>query len=361
MPLIYLIWPPNEMKMKKILIIFTGGTIGMIQDPVTSRLLPFDFNRLLDEIPELNKFKCQLDTFSFENPIDSSNVDPDIWIRLAEIIQQKYDSYDGFVILHGTDTMAYSASALSFMLQGLNKPVILTGSQLPIGMIRTDGKENLITAIEIAGSYQGNLPLVNEVAIYFENELHRGNRTLKVNAAHFNAFSSPNYPTLAKAGIYMHYDHNALFPFKKSKLKVKKEFCSNVGILKLFPGMPPSYMEAIINIKGLKGLIIETYGSGNAPSTKWFVEGLKKAQKNDILMVNITQCNQGFVEQGRYQTSEVFNTYGIVSGLDLTTEAALVKLMMVLSSEDSIDKKKEMFLEDWAGELTLSSPYFKQE
>ena len=168
--------------MKKILIIYTGGTIGMVQDPVTSHLLPFDFDRLLDQIPELNKFKCQLDTFSFENPIDSSNVDPDIWIRLAEHIQNKYDNYDGFVILHGTDTMAFSASALSFMLQGLNKPVIFTGSQLPIGMIRTDGKENLITAIEIASTYQGDVAIVNEVAIYFENELHRGNRTLKINA-----------------------------------------------------------------------------------------------------------------------------------------------------------------------------------
>lgn len=347
--------------MKKILIIYTGGTIGMIQDPITSHLLPFDFGRLLDEIPELNKFKCQLDTFSFKKPIDSSNVDPDVWVRLAEIIQDKYNGYDGFVILHGTDTMAYSASALSFMLEGLNKPVIFTGSQLPIGMIRTDGKENLITAIEIAGSYQGDLAIVNEVAIYFENELHRGNRTLKVNAAHFNAFSSPNYPRLAIAGIYMHFDYNALVPFKKSKLKLKKKFCRNVGILKLFPGMSSSYFESIVNIKGLKGLIIETYGSGNAPTTKWFLEGIKNASEKDILMINITQCNRGFVEQGRYQTSNVFNTYGVVSGLDLTTEAAMVKLMMVLAIESSIEKKKEMFLEDWAGELTLSTPYNKSK
>jgi len=347
--------------MKKILIIYTGGTIGMIQDPVSSKLLPFDFNRLLDEIPELNKFKCQLDTFSFDNPIDSSNVDPDFWIRLAEIIQKKYEDYDGFVILHGTDTMAYSASALSFMLKGLNKPVIFTGSQLPIGMIRTDGKENLITAIEIAGTYQDDVAIVNEVAIYFENELHRGNRTLKINAAHFNAFSSPNYPDLAKAGIYIHYDHHALLPFIKNKLEVKKEFCRNVGILKLFPGMTPSYFEAIINIKGLKGLIIETYGSGNAPNSEWFVEGIKRAHEKEILMINITQCNQGFVEQGRYQTSEVFNTHGVVSGLDLTTEAALVKLMMVLTLDCTTEIKKEIFLEDWAGELTLSSPYNNPE
>jgi len=347
--------------MKKILIIYTGGTIGMIQDPITERLLPFNFDRLLDEIPELNKFKCQLDTFSFKNPVDSSNINPDIWISLAEILEKNYKIYDGFVILHGTDTMAYTASALSFMLSGLNKPVILTGSQLPIGMVRTDGKENLITAIEIAGSYQGDIAIVNEVAVYFENELHRGNRTLKMNAAHFNAFGSPNYSDLAKSGIYIHYNHHALLPFKKGELKVNNKFNQNVAILKTFTGMLPSYYESIINIKGLKGLIIETFGSGNAPDDQKFDKAVKKASANGILMVNITQCIQGFVEQGRYQTSEKFNTYGVVSGLDLTTEAAMVKLMMVLAMDGSLDKMKEVFLEDWAGELTLSSPYYKPE
>jgi L-asparaginase len=284
-----------------------------------------------------------------------------MWIRLGQIIKNKYDNYDGFVILHGTDTMAYTASALSFMLQGLNKPVILTGSQLPIGMVRTDGKENLITAIEIAGSYQGDIAIVNEVAIYFENELHRGNRTIKINAAHFNAFSSPNYPDLAKSGIYIHYDHNALLPYKKSNLKLIKKFNQNVALLKIFPGMKADFYEAIINIKGLKGLVIETYGSGNAPNDEKFVNAIKKASEKGILMVNITQCIQGFVEQGRYQTSEVFNTYGVVSGLDMTTEAALVKLMMVLDTGGSIEKMIELFLKDWAGELTLSSPFFKPD
>ena len=347
--------------MKKILIIYTGGTIGMIQDPITERLLPFNFDRLLVEIPELNKFKCKLETYSFDNPIDSSNVNPDIWINLAEIIETKYIAFDGFVILHGTDTMAYTASALSFMLGGLNKPVILTGSQLPIGMVRTDGKENLITAIEIAGSYQGDIAIVNEVAIYFENELHRGNRTLKMNAAHFNAFGSPNYSNLAKSGIYIHYDHHALLPYKKGVLKVNKNFNRNVALLKIFPGMQPAYFESIINIKGLKGLIIETFGSGNAQDDIKFVETIRKASENGILIVNITQCIQGFVEQGRYQTSELFNTYGVVSGLDLTTEAAMVKLMMALAMDGSLDKIKEIFLKDWAGELTLSSPYYKPD
>ena len=347
--------------MKKILIIYTGGTIGMIQDPVTSRLLPFNFDRLLDEIPELNKFKCKLETIAFENPIDSSNVNPDIWINLAEIIENNYSIFDGFVVLHGTDTMAYTASALSFMLEGLNKPVILTGSQLPIGMVRTDGKENLISAIEIAGSYQGDIAMVNEVAIYFENELLRGNRTVKMNAAHFNAFSSPNYNGLAKSGIYIHYNHHALLQYKRGKLKVNKNFNRNVAILKIFPGMQPSYYEAIMSIEGLKGLVIETYGSGNAPGEDIFANEIRKASEKGILMINITQCVQGFVEQGRYQTSEIFNTYGVVSGLDLTTEAALVKLMMVLAISGSIEKKKELVLKDWAGELTLSSPYIKME
>jgi L-asparaginase len=347
--------------MKNILIIYTGGTIGMIQDPVTSQLLPFDFNRLLVEIPELNKFKCKLDTFSSKNPIDSSNVNPETWINLAEIIENNYNIYDGFVVLHGTDTMAYTASALSFMLQGLSKPVILTGSQLPIGMVRTDGKENLITAIEIAGSYQGITAIVNEVAVYFENELHRGNRTLKINAAHFNAFSSPNYPDLAKSGIYIHYDHNALLPHTKSRLKITKKFDCNVALLKIFPGMKPGFYNAIINIEGLKGLVLETYGSGNAPSDKNFSNAIKKAHDKGILMVNITQCIEGFVEQGRYQTSDIFNTFGVVSGLDMTTEAALVKLMMVLAKGESLDTMKEIFLRDWAGELTLSSPFFKPD
>jgi len=347
--------------MKKILIIYTGGTIGMIQDPKTSRLLPFNFDRLLDEIPELNKFECKLETIAFENPIDSSNMNPEIWINLAEIIEKNYNIIDGFVILHGTDTMAYTASALSFMLSGLNKPVILTGSQLPIGMVRTDGKENLITAIEIAGSYKGDIALVNEVAIYFENELHRGNRTLKINAAHFNAFNSPNYPDLAKSGIYIHYDHHALMPFKKGKLKVNKNFDKNVAILKIFPGMQPAYYDAIVSIKGLKGLIIETYGSGNSPGEENFVKVIEKAKEKGILMVNITQCIQGFVEQGRYQTSELFNTLGVINGLDMTTEAALVKLMMVLAINTSAENNEELFLKDWAGELTLSSPYFEQD
>lgn len=346
--------------MKKILIVYTGGTIGMVQDSITNHLLPVDFDQLLDEIPELNKFNCQLDTFSFETPIDSSNVTPEVWIRLAEIIDSNYDNYHGFVILHGTDTMAYTASALSFMLRGLNKPVILTGSQLPIGMIRTDGKENLITAIEIAGSYQGSQPYICEVAIYFEYKLHRGNRTIKQNAEHFNAFDSPNYPLLAEAGIYIHYNRSALKPCSKEDLKVESSFDPNIALIKLFPGMQPDFIEHILTMSGLKGIVFETYGSGNAPTSLWFEKGIEKAAEKGILMVNITQCPQGFVQQGRYQTSAIFNKYGVIDGLDMTTEAAVIKLMMVLSKPGNPEELKQLFLADWAGELTLSSPYYKQ-
>jgi len=345
--------------MKKILIIYTGGTIGMIQDPKTSRLMPFNFSRMLDEVPELNKFDYQLETVAFDHPIDSSNINPEIWIELAGIIKDKYNDYHGFVVLHGTDTMAYTASALSFILFGLNKPVILTGSQLPIGMIRTDGKENLVTAIEIAATYKGEIPVVNEVAIYFENKLLRGNRTVKINAAHFNAFNSPNYPVLAKAGIYIHFDYNALLPYKKGDLSVQDKFCLNVGVLKLFPGIQPQFIDSIIETEGLKGLIIETYGSGNAPNYPWFKERIKRMSEKNILIVNVTQCNEGFVEQGRYETSEVFNKYDVVNGLDLTFEAAMVKLMRVLAMDLTLKRQKEIFLELWAGELTISSSYFK--
>ena len=343
--------------MSKILIIYTGGTIGMIQDPVTETLLPFNFDQLIDEVPELNRFNFEIETLSFLNPIDSSNADIPFWIKLAKLIEEKYNNYDGFVILHGTDTMAYTASALSFIFKGLNKPVILTGSQVPIGMVRTDGKENLITAIEIAANKKGMVPVVSEVAIYFENELHRGNRTIKQNAAHFNAFSSPNYPDLAKAGIFIHYDNSALRPFYPGSLKLQCDFCTDVVVIKLFPGLKEEIFNAIISIENLKGIVLESYGSGNAPQHDWFLNGLDACNKRGIIIVNVTQCVEGFVVQGRYSTSLELNRLGVVNGLDLTTEAALAKLMMVLAMDVDLEKKKSLMIEDWAGEITVSSSY----
>jgi L-asparaginase len=346
------------MWMNRILIIYTGGTIGMIQDPRTGALEAFNFNHIIDVVPELSKFSFTIDTQSFEKPIDSSNADPLFWIDLAKIIREKYDEYNGFVILHGTDTMAYTASALSFILKGLNKPVILTGSQVPIGMIRTDGKENIITAIEIAANNKGGVPIVSEVAIYFENELHRGNRTVKLNAAHFNAFGSPNYPDLAKAGIFIQYDNAALRPYKAGKLKLQCDFCNDIAVIKLFPGLKREVFQAMIEIKGLKGIVLETFGSGNTPQFDWFIEGLEECTEKGIIILNVTQCLEGYVIQGRYSTSVELNRLGVVSGLDLTTEAAIVKLMMVLALDGDMESKKRALIESWAGELTVSSVYY---
>ena len=343
--------------MSKILIIYTGGTIGMIQDPKSGALQAFNFKRLNVEVPEINKFKFQIDTISFEKPIDSSNADVAFWIKLAGLVEHNYSQYDGFVVLHGTDTMAYTAAALSFMLKGLSKPVILTGSQVPIGMIRTDGKENLITAIEIAANKKGSIPVVSEVAVYFENKLLRGSRTVKTNAEHFNAFSSPNYPVLAKAGIFIHYDDVALKPYEDGKLKVLDKFCSDVIIIKIFPGLKEDLFNAMINIPGLKGIILESFGSGNAPEFDWFLKGIESAIQRGIIIVNVTQCIEGFVVQGRYSTSTELNRMGVVNGLDLTTEAAIVKLMMVLAMDLDIKNKKSLIMEPWAGELTISSSF----
>lgn len=343
--------------MSDILIIYTGGTIGMVQDPKSGALKPFNFDQLKKIVPELSKFKFNIRSISLDNPIDSSNVSIEFWVSLAKLIKEHFTSYDGFVVLHGTDTMAYTASALSFILKGLNKPVILTGSQVPIGMIRTDGKENLITAIEIAANKKGAIPIISEVAIYFENELHRGNRTIKLNAAHFNAFSSPNYPDLAKAGIFIHYNYSALRPFKSSDLDLQLAFDSNVVVIKLFPGLKKEVFEAMISIKNLKGIILETYGSGNAPEFDWFIKGIEECKEKGIIIVNVTQCIEGFVVQGRYSTSLELNRLEVVNGLDLTTEAALVKLMMVLAMDADIHKKKSLMIESWEGEITVSSSY----
>ena len=282
-------------KKTNILLIYTGGTIGMVKDFKTGALKAFNFNELIKNLPELNHLDCQLKGISFENPIDSSNMNPKHWMTIAKIIQNHYDEYDGFVVLHGSDTMSYSASALSFMLENLTKPVIFTGSQLPIGDLRTDAKENLITSIQIAALCENDKPVVQEVGLYFEYKLYRGNRTTKISAEHFEAFTSLNYPALVESGVHLNVNYPSLLGhIKKDKaFKVHMNMDTNVAILKLFPGLNQSVLECILNTKGLKALVLETYGAGNAPTDEWFLEALEKAIAQGLHIINVTQCSGG--------------------------------------------------------------------
>jgi len=315
-----------------VLLIYTGGTIGMIENAATGALENFNFEQLQKYIPELQKFNFPIDTYQFDPPMDSSDMEPDMWRKLVRIIHDNYNRYHGFVILHGTDTMAYTASALSFMLEGLDKPVILTGSQLPIGVLRTDGKENLLTSLEIASARdaKGN-PLVPEVCIFFENHLMRGNRTIKMNAENFNAFRSFNYPVLAEAGIHIKYN-NVQIRFKEVERELKPHYLldTNVAVLKLFPGIQENVVSSILSIEGLKAVVLETYGSGNAPQKEWFIRQLKEATDRGIIIVNITQCASGAVEMGRYETGMHLLEAGVISGYDSTPECAITKLMFLL-------------------------------
>ncbi len=337
----------------KVLLIYTGGTIGMIQDAKSGQLIPFDFKHLTEQIPELHKFDIDLSSVSFDKPIDSSDMQPSIWIELVKIIEKNYNKVDGFVILHGSDTMSFTASALSFMLDNLNKPVILTGSQLPIGTIRTDGKENLITAIEIAGAKQNGKSIISEVCIYFEYQLYRGNRTHKFNSEHFQAFQSANYPILAEAGVHIKYNNNALRKPTDKKLKTHIVLNSDIVILKLFPGITPTVINAILSIKNIKAVILETYGSGNCSTDKWFIDALKKAIDKGIIILNVTQCNAGAVEQGKYETSAELKKAGVIGGNDITTEAAVAKLMYLLGSNSDIKKVKKLLTTNLQGEITI--------
>jgi L-asparaginase len=344
------------MKIKKeisILIIYTGGTIGMVHDPQTGSLIPIDFRHISDHVPELRKFGYDLHSISFDPVKDSSNIDPAVWVKMAEIIEDSYDDFDGFVILHGTDTMAYTASALSFMLENLGKPVILTGSQLPIGLLRTDGRENLITAIEIAAATENGFPAVPEVCIFFDNKLTRGNRTTKMSAEHFDAFYSPNYHPLAEVGLHLKYYNDLIrYPDKNQKLIVHKGFDTNVAILKLFPGINRKLVSAIIKTEGLRGLIIETYGSGNAPTYQWFLDDLKQFIDKGGIILNVTQCHGGSVEMGLYETSRQLLSAGIVSGRDLTSEASVTKLMHLLGRFSSTEKVVHSLNLSLAGEIS---------
>jgi L-asparaginase len=336
-----------------ILIIYTGGTIGMIQDPSTGSLVPIDFRHISDHVPELRKFGYDLQSVSFDPVKDSSNIDPSVWSKIAEIIEREYNNFNGFVILHGTDTMAYSASALSFMLENLRKPVIFTGSQLPIGLLRTDGRENLITAIEIAAATEKNVPSVPEVCIYFDNNLTRGNRTTKVSAEHFDAFSSPNYPPLAEVGLHLRYFNNLIrFIPDYKELKVHRCFDNNVAVLKLFPGISRKLLRSVLGTEGLRGLIIETFGSGNAPTYPWFIDELKQFIDRGGIILNVTQCHGGSVEMGMYETSREMLSIGVVGGSDLTSEASVTKLMHLLGRYSSREDVVESLKISLAGEIS---------
>lgn len=341
------------MKKPSVLLIYTGGTIGMMQDAHSGELKPFNFKALTQQIPELGKFDIDLSSISFRHPIDSSNMHPRVWIEMAETIKENYARYDGFVILHGSDTMSYTASALSFMLENLAKPVILTGSQLPIGIIRTDGKENLITAIEIAAARKNSRPIVTEVAIYFEYKLHRGNRTYKYNSAHFDAFKSPNYPALAEAGVTIQYNVPALFKPSKKAFKVHTELNNDIAVLKLFPGISKKITLAILNTDGIRAVIIETFGAGNASTDEWFIKALKHTISKGIIIYNVTQCAEGKVVQGMYETSSQLKRMGVVSGYDITFESAIAKLMYVLGKNLSVQKSKELLETNLRGEISI--------
>nr|WP_315195751.1 asparaginase [uncultured Flavobacterium sp.] len=336
----------------KILLIYTGGTIGMRKDFETGALKAFNFSKLLHSIPELKLLDCEIDTFSFENPIDSSNMNPEHWAEMARTIENKYDDFDGFVVLHGSDTMSYSASALSFMFENLSKPIIFTGSQLPIGDLRTDAKENLITAIQIASLQENGKPLIKEVCLYFEYKLYRGNRTTKINAEHFRAFISPNYPFLVESGVHLKINSELfLVANEGTSLKVHTHLDNNVAIIKMFPGINEKVLTAILNIDGLKGIVLETYGAGNAPTEEWFLEFLQTAISRGLHIVNVTQCSIGSVSMGHYETSTTMKKLGIISGKNITTEAAITKLMYLLGQNIPQEDFKNVFETSLRGEM----------
>ncbi len=336
-----------------ILIIYTGGTIGMITEPSTQALVPVDFKEISSQLPELRKFDLELETYTFDPPVDSSNATPDFWIKLACVIRDEYLRHDGFVVLHGTDTMCYTASALSFMLENLNKPVVFTGSQLPIGVLRTDGKENLLTAIEIAAEKRDNQPMVPEVSILFQNKLFRGNRTTKHNAEYFNAFRSENYPSLAEAGIRIHYNYGAIhYPVNERPLRVHTSLDDHVTLIKLFPGMRRDVLHAMLSVPGLKGVVLETFGAGNATTADWFLQEIHDAIQRGILILNVTQCPAGRVDPGKYETSRLLHETGVLNGRDMTSEAAVTKLMFLFSQSASPDMLNVYLNKSISGEIS---------
>ncbi len=336
-----------------ILIIYTGGTMGMAYNSAGA-LVPFNFGQILEKIPDLTNMNVSITVISFPEPIDSSNVNMQHWIDMAYIIYENYDTYDGFVVLHGTDTMAYSASMMSYMLKGLNKPIIFTGAQLPISALRSDARENLMSSLEIAIAKQEGKPVVPEVCIFFNHMLLRGNRAKKVQSIHFDAFESENYPPLAESGIIIDYNHPAIKPFEEGRLRYLNRLDNNVMVVKLFPGITEKILERCFNIEGLRGVVLETYGSGNSPSEAWFLNLLEKTIGNGLIFLNVSQVNGGRVIQGRYQTSKDLKRMGVLSGGDITTEAAITKMMFLLGNESDDQELRRKLVLPLAGEMSLS-------
>ena len=340
-------------EMTKILIIYTGGTVGMIYDEKQKTLRPISFSEIRKNIPEMYRLGYHFFVHPFNPPIDSSDMHPDIWVEIADIIEQNYQYYDGFVILHGSDTMSFTASALSFLLEGLDKPVVLTGSQLPVGEIRTDARENIITALEIAAARnEHGKPLVPEVCIFFDFMLFRGNRTKKYNAEKFEAFYSMNYPALAEAGVEIKYRQEYILPPPTTPLKVYKKLDANIGVLKIFPGISPAAVTAVLHTPQMRAVILESFGSGNATTATWFIKALQEAVNRGLIILDITQCDGGSVELGRYETSKYLMDAGVTSGYDMTFEAAVTKLMFLLGQDLSTEEIKRLLQTPLRGELT---------
>lgn len=340
-----------------VLIIYTGGTIGMKTNEETGALAPFDFAQISEEVPELKKITANIDTVTFSPLLDSSDIAPENWIQMAEVIKKEYDKYDGFVILHGTDTMAYSASALSYMLENLSKPIIFTGSQIPIGVLRTDGKENLMTSVEIAAAKRDGKAIVPEVCIYFQNKLLRGNRTRKYSADYLAAFRSENYPCLADIGIEIHYNYPYIKEVKDSRLPllINTKFSSDIVVVTIFPGITRNVLSSMLNIDGLKGVILRTYGAGNAPTKSWFLEEIENCIKKGVVVMNVTQCNSGTVQMDVYDTGKQLSSIGVLSGADMTSEAAITKLMIALGKGLSQEELAVVMGKPISGEVTIKN------
>ena len=344
------------MKKTRILLIYTGGTIGMAKDFQTGTLKAFHFEKITERLPELSLLDCEIDSISFLQPIDSSDMNPNLWIEIAYIIQNNYNTFDGFVVLHGSDTMSYSASALSFMLENLSKPVIFTGSQLPIGDLRTDARENLITSIQLASLKENGQTVIQEVCLYFEYKLYRANRTTKIDAENFQAFASMNYPTLAESGVHLKINKEYLLRRENNvPLSIFSQLDSNVAIIKIFPGISEKILRGFLSIDGLKAVVLETFGSGNAPTEKWFLDTLSNAIKKGLHVVNVTQCAGGTVMPGKYEAGSHFEKIGIINGKDITTESAIGKLMFLLGKKINANELKIKFETPICGEISKKS------